>query len=157
MNTSFLLVIGLFALAVIILVALVIRLGNRVERFTRGSSALSLESVITKLVHDQQENLTTHESLIQAINQLDKRITTSHRGFAMARFNAYDNTGGNQSYCCVFLDETGSGMVLSSLYSRERSNSFAKPIVQFVSEFELTKEEKQVLEKATASLGIKRV
>ena len=46
------------------------------------------------------------------------------------------------------LNEEGDGVVLSSLYSRERMSIFAKPIKNGKSEYELTEEEKKLLEKA---------
>ena len=46
------------------------------------------------------------------------------------------------------LNEDGDGVVLSSLYSRERMSIFAKPILNRKSVYELTSEEKEALEKA---------
>jgi len=46
------------------------------------------------------------------------------------------------------VNENGDGVVLSSLYSRERMSIFAKPVKNGKSEYELTTEEKEVLEKA---------
>jgi len=46
------------------------------------------------------------------------------------------------------LDEEGNGVVLSSLYSRERMSIFAKPIKGGRSEYDLTAEEKEALNKA---------
>jgi hypothetical protein len=46
------------------------------------------------------------------------------------------------------LNEEGDGLVMSSLYSRERMSIFAKPIKAGKSTYELTAEEKEALEKA---------
>ena len=46
------------------------------------------------------------------------------------------------------LNEEGDGVVFSSLYSRDRMSIFAKPVKNNNSEYELTSEEKQALEKA---------
>ena len=46
------------------------------------------------------------------------------------------------------LDEEGDGLVISSLYSRERMSIFAKPIKNNKSEYELSMEEKEALSKA---------
>jgi len=46
------------------------------------------------------------------------------------------------------LNEVGDGVVLSSLYSRERMSVFAKPVKAGKSEFELSDEEKEVLARA---------
>ena len=46
------------------------------------------------------------------------------------------------------LNEDGDGVVFSSLYSRERTSIYAKPIKNGKSEYELTKEEQEALKKA---------
>ena len=46
------------------------------------------------------------------------------------------------------LNEEGDGVVLSSLYSRERMSVFAKPIKGGKSEYELTGEETNAIKKA---------
>lgn len=152
MNTYFLAAIILAVIVVIILFTLVIRLHTKVSNFTRGSDGTSLESVIKKLLTNHELYEKQHNSLVNFAKEIDARVSTSHRGFAIIRFNAYEHTGGNQSFACATLDESGNGMVLSSLYSRERSNVFAKPIQNFTCEFELTKEEKQVIKDAKTSL-----
>ena len=73
----------------------------------------------------------------------------------MVRFNPFsgDGSGGNQSFAAAFLDEKGSGVVLSSLYARDRVGLYAKPIEKGASSFELTKEEKEALERAQESIA----
>ena len=45
-------------------------------------------------------------------------------------------------------NEEGDGLVISSLYARERMSVFAKPIKNGKSEYELTQEEIEVINKA---------
>jgi len=152
MNIYLIIAIALAVLVIIILFWMIIRLNSRVTAFTRGTNGTSLEEVMKQLLNDHTLYLKKHDDLVMNVESIHQRVTGSHRGFAMTRFNAFDHTGGNQSFCCAILDEKGNGMVLSSLYSRERSNVFAKPIKNFNSEVELTKEEKQVLKEAVAQL-----
>src|SRR3989344_6036819 len=48
----------------------------------------------------------------------------------------------------IILDEEGDGLVISSLYSRERMSIFAKPVKNGKSEYELSTEEKEALTRA---------
>ncbi len=152
MNPLLYIIVISAALLFITLTVLIIILNKRIDALTKGKKGDSLESIIQELVFEQKNQSDKHESLVKNTKAIHTRVTGSFRGFAMSRFNAYEHTGGNQSFCCGLLDETGTGMLLSSLYSRERSNIFAKPIHKFTCEFELTKEEKSVLEKAIASM-----
>ena len=156
MNIYFLSAIILAVIVVIILFWLIITLHKRVSAFTRGSNGTSLENVMRNLLKDHDAYMEKHSDLVKVVENINQRVITSHRGFAMIRYNAFEHTGGNQSFCCGLLDENGEGMLLSSLYSRERSNSFAKPIHNFKCEFELTKEEQEVLKQTIKSLDLKK-
>jgi hypothetical protein len=143
------------ALAIIVILSLfwsIIRLHSRVSAFTGGANGASLESTMKKLLKDHDEQIRQHAELVAFVESIDARLADSHRGFAITRYNAFEHTGGNQSFCCAFLDERGNGMVLSSIYSRERSNVFAKPIHKFSTDLELSDEEKKVLKQAVANM-----
>ncbi|MEK7113754.1 MAG: DUF4446 family protein, partial [Patescibacteria group bacterium] len=85
------------------------------------------------------------ESELATINN---KLKKSIRGLETIRYNPFPDQGGNQSFALGILNEDGDGVVISSLYSRERMSVFAKPIKNGTSEYELTGEEKEVLEKA---------
>lgn len=155
MNTQLILII-ISGIAIVLLsvgIFLVANVKKQFRLFTAGANGASLESTMQKLLANQQSLEQHHGELAQFVTSIHHRVTESHRGFAMIKYNAFDRVGGNQSFSCAILDEKGTGMVLSSLYSRERSNVFAKPIINFSCEHELTNEERQVL--ATASGKVK--
>ena len=66
------------------------------------------------------------------------------------RFNPFkgNGSGGNQSFATAFLNEDTDGVVISSIYSREHTSVFSKPINKGVSEYELSGEEKEAIENA---------
>ena len=64
------------------------------------------------------------------------------------RFNPFPDQGSNQSFAIGMLNEEGDGVVFSSLYSRDRMSVFAKPIKNNKSEYELSDEERKVLDRA---------
>jgi hypothetical protein len=82
------------------------------------------------------------------IHDSSRKLKKSIRGFETIRFNPFKDQGGNQSFAIAFLNDEGDGVVISSLYSRDRTSVFAKPIKKMASEFELTEEEKEALNKA---------
>lgn len=146
-------IIGVIIIVILTaLIFLMIRFQRKLNLFTTGSNGSSLESVMQELLKKQENSQINHKKLYDIVQTIHNRVTTSHRGFALMKYNAYENIGGNQSFSFVLLDENGTGMVLSSLYSRERSNVFAKPISQFKSEIELTRDEQKVLKQAMESL-----
>lgn len=67
----------------------------------------------------------------------------------LLRFNPYDDTGGNISFTVCFLDNGGSGIVVTSLHARSGTRVFGKEIVAGKSsKYELSKEEEAVIKKA---------
>ena len=76
------------------------------------------------------------------------------RGVGTVRFNPFKGTGdgGHQSFATAFLDETGNGIVLSTLYIRDRVGIYAKPLKKGRSEYELTGEERKAIEEARKQL-----
>ena len=141
--------IGLLSVAVIILTTWVIILERRISTFLSGRAASSLEEVILR---NQEEIQSYHDFEIDMRNELaslDSRMLKKIDGVVLQRFNPFQSTGtgGNHSFAAAFLDENGTGTVISTLYSREKVSIYAKPINNRTSNIELTDEEKTVIEK----------
>ena len=56
--------------------------------------------------------------------------------------------GGKLSFCLALLDEKNNGFIINSVHSTEGCYSYAKQILNGVSDIELGKEEKQALDMA---------
>mgnify|MGYP006188827983 CR=1 FL=1 len=136
----------------LILIGIVIWLHVRVRRLTQGANAQSLEGLIGELL----ERTTSLEKLAVEMRDdmiyVDERVQTALRGVSVVRFNAFKDSGGGQSFAVSLINESGDGIILSTLYSRERVGVYAKPVRAGKSEFELTDEEKQSLEQSVSSL-----
>ena len=89
------------------------------------------------------------------IQSIDVEIDKSIQGIETVRFNPFkgDGIGGNQSFATAMIDNNGNGVVISSLYSREKVSVFAKPIKNWLCEHELSGEEKEVLQKVKLNKG----
>ena len=62
------------------------------------------------------------------------------------RFNPFQDMGGDNSFVLALLDSEDSGVLISSLYTREGARLYGKRIEQGGTKYSLTEEEKQVLE-----------
>lgn len=120
---------------------------KRLARFFMGKKAKDLEDAFATL---QDEILTlkrAREKIEQDIAVLNAKSKKSISALETLRFNPFPDQGSNQSFAISILNEENNGVVLSSLYSRERMSVFAKPIKNGKSEYELSNEEKEILEK----------
>jgi len=122
---------------------------KRLKRFFLGKKAKDLEDTIVLLENDILELKKAKEDFEKENKEINVKLKKSIRGLETVRFNPFPDQGSNQSFAIGLLNEEGNGVVLSSLYSRERMSVFAKPIKNKKSEYELTEEEKEALNKAT--------
>lgn len=139
---------------VIVLALWIIRLEVKLHRFTRGKDGKNLEASILSIKRGH-ENIEQFRGEMEAyLRNVETRLARSVRDVRTVRFNPFkeSGTGGDQSFATALLSEEGDGVILSSLYTRDRVSMFAKPVSQYNSDHELTKEEQAVLEKSRQSL-----
>ncbi len=141
-------IFAVLALALIGLFVWLFLISKRLKIFFKGKQAADLEDYINTLNEKIKKLEMEKEDLQQRTEKLQNKMVSAIRGVGTIRFNPFKDAGGNQSFAIAFLDEAGNGVVISSLYAREKMSVFAKPINKFKSEFELTAEEKEAIKKA---------
>ncbi len=149
MNAKFEIAFFIFiGIAVIFGVFWVIVTEKRLKRFFLGKKAKDLEETIINLENDIANLKKTKDGMQKDITVINTKLKKSIRGLETIRFNPFPDQGSNQSFAIGMLNEEGDGVVFSSLYSRERMSVFAKPIKNNQSEYELSSEEKEALNRA---------
>ncbi len=136
------------AIAILLVTLWIFTTEKRLKRFFVGKKAKDLEDTLVALESDIKELKKAKEDTEKDLALVNAKLRKSIRGLETIRFNPFPDQGSNQSFAISLLNEDGDGVVLSSLYSRERMSVFAKPIKKSKSEYELTVEEKEVLNKA---------
>lgn len=138
----------------LILLGWIIRLEVRINRLLGGSGARSLEDSIVHAKKDIENLEIFKKDSLDYFTDVEKRLGRSIQSVETVRFNPFKGVGegGSQSFATSFISEKGDGVVVSSLYSRERVSVFSKPIKQFGSQFDLTEEEQTVVSKSRTDL-----
>lgn len=131
---------------------------KKLSIFFSGKEAKDLETLLL----EEKEIISSVDSDVQELfsisNQLHQLGSRSLHKCAVLRFNPFKETSGNQSFAVALLDGKGSGVVLSSLHTRESTRVFAKPVKQGVADgFPFTEEEKAVIREAEQSAQEKKV
>lgn len=132
---------------VVIILLWILFLEMRLKRLFTGAKARNLEEMIVLVGKKLNEMEKTQEQIKEHLITVDSRLDKSIRNIETIRFNPFDDAGGNQSFAIAFMNDEKNGVVMSSLYARDRMSIFAKPIINGKSEFELSNEEKEVLNK----------
>jgi hypothetical protein len=120
----------------------------RFKKFFAGTNARNLEDVMINLGEQMKEIQELQGKINKHLVIVDTRLNKTIRSVETVRFNPFLDAGSNQSFAISFLNDEGNGVVMSSLYARDRMSIFAKPIIGGKSDFELSTEEKDVLEKS---------
>ena len=79
------------------------------------------------------------------IDQIYELLASCVQKVSIVRYNAFGNTGSDLSYSIALLDSNDNGVVLSSLYGRETSTAYAKPVKGGQSKYILTDEERKAI------------
>ncbi|AAM25892.1 MAG: hypothetical protein XD49_1739 [Caldanaerobacter subterraneus] len=82
------------------------------------------------------------------VNALEKEGRRAIKKVGIVRYNAFPDVGSDLSYSIAFLDEEDNGVVLSGIYGRNETATFAKPIERGHSKYPLSAEEVQAIERA---------
>lgn len=154
-NLSYL--VGIMGILMIIMYLLMINLfynlsymKKRYKKMMTGVDGANLERMMigciddTKAVADENEKIKTEIEAIKAL--LQQAITR----VAVVRFRAFEDMGSDLSYAVAMLDSDNNGVVLSSIFAREDSRSYVKPITAGKSSYSLTEEEEEALGQAMA-------
>lgn len=133
---------------VVIILFWILMLELRLKKLFGGTRARNLEEMVVivgkKIAQIEEKEREIDRHLIEVNNRLNKSI----RNVETIRFNPFMDSGSNQSFAISLMNDEGNGVVLSSLYARDRMSIFAKPIVNGKSDFELSNEEQKVLDKS---------
>ena len=85
------------------------------------------------------------------VKNLDEDLTKCIQKVGIVRYNAFKDTGSDLSFALALLDENNNGVVLNGIYSREMSNIYAKPVENGKSNYTVSEEEAQAIQKAMSS------
>ncbi len=125
------------------------RLNQKLSAFFSGKNAQDLEKVLLDQLKEIRELDGEIQELFEISNRLRELGMKSLHKTSVLRFNPFKEVGGNQSFCVVLLDGKNSGLVISSLHTRESTRVYAKPVVAGqAGSFPFTEEEKSAITQA---------
>ncbi len=117
----------------------------------QGPSGSDLDAVLRRFASDLDGSLRRLAALEQLRAADRAQIEKCVQRVGVVRFSAFSDTGSDLSFTAAFLNEQGDGVVLTSLFGRDQSRTYAKPIHGAQSTYVLTDEEKSAIASAMAS------
>ncbi|MCR4324510.1 MAG: DUF4446 family protein [Candidatus Curtissbacteria bacterium] len=122
------------------------------KRLTRGANNQNLSQVLESLISKVQIEEKRLFEIAKEVNKIEEKNKSNFQKYALIRYNPFEDSGGDQSFIAAFLDGNNNGIVLSSLHSRGGTRVYAKQVIEGkATSHQFSKEEKEVVEKATAN------
>ena len=152
----FYLTIALSVISVVLVILLIITLcklkniKRRVDALTRGKDAESFEETITDYLA-RVESLEEGEEITRAaLSAIRDNLKITYQKTGLVKYDAFREMSGALSYSLALLDKENSGVLISSMYSREGCYTYAKEIIHGESKINLSEEEEEALKQAIA-------
>lgn len=153
-NNETFLVIFLLVLVIVLLVLVIYqvysvsRMKSRYQAMMRGVEGANLESMLLAHIKEMKGVAEESRKLKEENRRLDALLQTATTRIGIVRFSAFEDMGSDLSYAVAMLDSHNNGVIFSSIFAREDSRSYVKPIEAGRSSYKLTREEAEALEKA---------
>ncbi|MCA9381909.1 DUF4446 family protein [Candidatus Dojkabacteria bacterium] len=139
--------LGFLAILVIVLGYFVFDLRQKLKMFFPNDEGetKSLNDSFKKYLVKLNENTKQIEDFNKRLDGFEKASEDYLQVINFKRFNPFQETGGDQSFLLALMDDTKSGVLITSLHSREGTRIYAKELKKGKSATNLSKEEQDFL------------
>lgn len=153
-NTSYM--IAILGVLMIVMYLLIINLyynlnymKKRYKKMMTGvDDGANLERMLLGHIDETRSVAQENEKLKAENKRIDDLLKRALTRVSVVRFRAFEDMGSDLSYSVALLDSYNNGVVMSSIFGREDSRSYVKPIENGNSTYQLTAEEEQALREA---------
>lgn len=121
---------------------------ERYNSFMRGLTGVNIEDLLIRIDRDIRDIERDINLMDSNIKSLDTKLTFAIQKMGFIRYNAFDGIGSELSYSIALLDNFQNGFVLTSIYGRESSISYAKPLKNGECNIPLSAEELIAIDRA---------
>lgn len=140
-------VVTLIILSIVLLVSNR-KLKSRYNIIMKDTDKGSIEDMIKSYQNKINESYTDVKIALQRIDSLNQQMTHCVQKVGVVRYQAFEDVGSDLSYSVALLDEKNDGVVITSIFGRNMSTSYAKPISKGTSKYAFSEEEKFAMNKA---------
>lgn len=129
------------------------RLKKRYDRLMKNADKGSLEEMMIAYQNKIEDASKDSILALDQIRLLNNQITHCVQKVGVVRFKAFEDVGSDLSYSIAMLDNKNDGVIITSIFGRNMSTSYAKPVQKGASKYALSEEEVYAMNKA---LGLEK-
>lgn len=151
---SIFIVIGLIIITILLFVIVIMLMSsvNKVEqkyrKMMRGVKNKNLEEFIISKVDDIEGALRNSEQSLEECKTMKEELKGCVNKVAIMRYKAFEDVGSDLSFSIAILDDYNDGVLITGIYARNESATYAKPVDKGISRYDLSEEEIHVLNEA---------
>lgn len=143
----------LLVLLIILSIVTLVKLSSTKKRYkmlVNGATGEDLENIIADNIAQMNELVVKNNKIDEDYAAMRNLFEKSLQKIAVYRFSAFHDMGGDMSYAVAMLDHNNNGVIFSSIFGRQESCTYVKPIENGISKYPLSEEENKVLQEAMA-------
>lgn len=151
-----LILVILFIILTIFSISLLVsnkRMRKRYNLLMKDADKNSLEDMIRAYQRKIDTSYVDTKLAIEELKLLSNQINHCIQKVGVVRYKAFEDIGSDLSYSVAMLDNKNDGVVITSIFGRNMSTSYAKPISKGTSKYALSDEETFAMNKA---LGLEK-
>lgn len=151
-------ILGLTMLIIILFVMIILlmvkqrNISIKYKRFMQGTVGKDMESVLIERFSDIENLKKEGKELHEEIRKINENMLITIQKVGIVKYDAFSEVGGKISFALALLDKNNNGLLLNSVHSsREGCYTYLKEIIKGESFLELSKEEREALNRAINS------
>jgi len=141
---------ALLALAAVVVLAVRIRRLRVGQEVLLGGGTRDLVEFAVSLQGRIDDLHRAVDEVGAGLSRVDRRVDGAITNTAVVRYDAYEDTGGQQSASYAFLDATRTGTVVTAIQGRDYARIYVKELDRGKASVPLSPEEQQAVERAMA-------
>ncbi|QQG42068.1 MAG: DUF4446 family protein [Candidatus Woesebacteria bacterium] len=145
MQTQFFLFYTILAVWLLGISLVVYKIFALFNKLTKGVGVTDLKKVLEKVISKEEENGIKIAEIAKRISSLEEDGKRHIQKVFIVRFNPFRELGGDHSFSLAILDGEDTGIIITSLHTRDRTRVYMKDIKKGKSSFELSVDEKKAL------------
>ncbi|MBX9138696.1 MULTISPECIES: DUF4446 family protein [unclassified Clostridium] len=135
----------------IVLLSSVKKLEKKYRKMMRGVNNKNLEQALNDNLDNIEKALVKSQEAIDECKNISEELKGCVNKVAIMRYKAFEDVGSDLSFSIAILDSYNDGVIITGIYSRHDSTTYAKPIDKGISRYDLSEEELHVLNEAINS------
>lgn len=146
------LIAGAFFIWILVLTTIVFKLRNHYYNLTSSTKKEKLDDMLESLIAGEKKTGQELATLKQRMEEEVKNSELHLQKVSLVRFNAFERSGGSESFVVCLLDNHQNGIIFNFIYTKDGLRVYTKRIREGRGvEYELSKEEEKAKELAVSS------